>query len=231
MAKEFLKNLKDLFIVPEEDAKTASKSESAAPPMAPKPSSPSASNAPSTPGSNIGNTPTVGKVNDKLAKLLLDAIEKNNQEGFDYLEFRNSLQSLKEMNMDDTTRMKSAMAMAKSMGASLETIVTSGQHYLHILKGEQSKFADAMNNQRSQQVGNKQQQLQDLEKSVKAKEEQILHLQKEIEGVKKEHLGLQQQIQEATKNIEATRLDFETTYNIVAGQIQQDLTKIQELLK
>ncbi len=231
MAKEFLKNLKDLFIMPEEGSKPAPKSESATSPVAPKPSSPVSPTTSATPSSNTGSTPSVGKVNDKLAKLLLDAIEKNNQEGFDYLEFKNSLQSLKEMNMDDTTRMKSALAMAKSMGASLETIVTSGQHYLQILKGEQGKFSDAMSNQRSQQVGNKQQQLQDLEKSVKAKEEQILHLQKEIEGIKKEHLGLQQQIEEATKNIEATRLDFETTYNIVAGQIQQDLTKIQELLK
>jgi hypothetical protein len=227
MAKEFLKNLKDLFIVPEEEAmpKSSTPNKTANTPVAPTP--PTATSD----ASGFDPTPTAGKVNEKLMKLLMDAVEKNNQEGFDYLEFRNSLFSLKEMNMDEATRFKSAMAMSKSMGASMERIVASGQHYLQVLKSEEGKFSEAMNNQRSQQIGNKQQQLQDLEKAVKAKEQQILALQKEIEETKKLHQNLQQQIQEATKNIEVTRLDFEITYKSVTGQIQHDLGKLQEYLK
>jgi predicted RNase H-like nuclease (RuvC/YqgF family) len=163
--------------------------------------------------------------------VLFSAIEKNNQEGFDYLEFRNSLQSLKEMNLDEATRIKSAMAMAKSMGASLATIVTSGQQYLQVLKTEQGKFDEAMKNQRAQQIGNKEQEMQELANAVKAKEEEIKKLQQGIEQTKQKYVELSQQIKDATRHIESTKNDFVATYESLVGQIQGDLNKIQEYMK
>jgi len=215
---------KSLFIVQEEEPKQ---------PATAKPTPSTSNKAPVvTPPQESGSAvPSPGKVNDKFLNVLYSAIEKNNQEGFDYLEFRNSLQSLKEMNMDEATRIKSAMAMAKSMGASLATIVASGQQYLQILKSEQGKFDEAMKNQMAQQIGNKEQQMQDFANAVKAKEEEIKKLQQEIEQNKQKYVELSQQIKDATRHIESTKNDFVASYESLAGQIQSDLNKIQEYMK
>jgi chromosome segregation ATPase len=226
MSNGFLKDFKSLFIVPgEESAKPEPKATSTTKPSAD-------SKTPMTqPKEAVSDTPSPGKVNDKFLNVLFSAIEKNNQEGFDYLEFRNSLQSLKEMNMDEATRFKSAMAMAKSMGASMATIVTSGQQYLQVLKTEQGKFDEAMKNQRSQQIGNKEQQMEEFSNAIKAKEEEIKKLQQEIEQTKQKYVELSQQIKDATRHIESTKNDFVASYESLVGQIQGDLNKIQEYMK
>lgn len=225
MSNGFLKDFKALFIVPEEETAKATPK---ANPAQPK-TTPATSVNPSK--EVVSDAPAAGKINDKFLNVLFAAIEKNNQEGFDYLEFRNSLQSLKDMNMDEATRFKSAMAMAKSMGASMEKLMSSGQQYLLILKAEQGKFDEAMKNQRSQQIGNKEQQMEDLSKAVKEKEEAIKKLQAEIEQTKQKYVELSQQIKDATRHIESTKNDFVVTYESLVGQIQGDLNKIQEYLK
>jgi chromosome segregation ATPase len=227
MSNGFLNDFKALFIVPEEGTKptatTTAKSTT--------PSTTTGNTSVPTPKEVGSDSSSPGKVNDKFLNVLFTAIEKSNQEGFDYLEFRNSLHSLKEMNMDEMTRFKSAMAMAKSMGASLQTIVASGQFYLQVLKTEQGKFDEAMKNQRSQQIGNKEQQMQDFSSTIKAKEEEIKKMQQEIEQTKQKYLELAQQIKDATLHIESTKNDFVASYESLAGQIQGDLNKIQEYMK
>lgn len=224
MSNGFLKDFKSLFIVPEEESTKPEPKATVTP-------SADGKTPVNQPKEAVSDTPSPGKVNDKFLNVLFSAIEKNNQEGFDYLEFRNSLQSLKEMNMDEATRFKSAMAMAKSMGASMATIVTSGQQYLQVLKSEQGKFDEAMKNQRAQQIGNKEQQMEELSNSVKAKEEEIKKMQQEIEQTKQKYVELSQQIKDATRHIESTKNDFVASYESLAGQIQGDLNKIQEYMK
>lgn len=226
MSNGFLKDFKSLFVVEEEGTAKPEPKATATPKPTTEAKTPV--NQPKEVGSDA---PSPGKVNDKFLNVLFSAIEKNNQEGFDYLEFRNSLQSLKEMNMDEVTRFKSAMAMAKSMGASLATIVGSGQQYLTVLKTEQGKFDEAMKNQRSQQIGNKEQQMEEFASAVKAKEEEIKKLQAEIEQTKQKYLDLSQQIKDATRHIESTKNDFVASYESLVGQIQGDLNKIQEYMK
>ncbi len=225
MSNGFLKDFKSLFIVPEdENAKPEPKA------TATKPSADGKTPL-NQPKEAASDAPSPGKVIDKFLNVLFSAIEKNNQEGFDYLEFRNSLQSLKEMSMDEATRFKSAMAMAKSMGASMATIVSSGQQYLQVLKTEQGKFDEAMKNQRSQQIGNKEQQMEEFSNAIKAKEEEIKKLQLEIEQTKQKYVELSQQIKDATRHIESTKNDFVASYESLVGQIQGDLNKIQEYMK
>ena len=75
-----------------------------------------------------------GKVNDKFTEVLFSAMERDNQEGFDYLEFKQSLRSLEKMPMDEATRYQSALAMAKTLGANPVLLQQSAAHYLNVLK-------------------------------------------------------------------------------------------------
>ena len=55
-------------------------------------------------------------------------------EGFDYLEYKQSLQSLEKMNMDNQTRYQSAFAMAQTMGAKAKNLIDSAQYYLKVMQ-------------------------------------------------------------------------------------------------
>ena len=80
---DFLSKLKGIFIVVQApaDGKTAEPNT--------KPATPSYYYA-----VPVASEPVSGKVTDKFYDILFGAMEANNQEGFDYLEYKKSLQTL-----------------------------------------------------------------------------------------------------------------------------------------
>ncbi len=176
-------------------------------------------------------TPTGGKVTDKFMNILLGAMDKNNLDGFDYLEYKQSLQSLQNMDMDEATRYQSAFAMAKTMGATPKNLLETANHYLNILKTEEQKFGQALVSQKDKQIGNRQQRLDQLAKSVEHKKKQIEQLTKEIEANEQESAQIKEQITDSTVKVENTKNNFVVTYQLLTSQIQEDIRKMQSYLK
>lgn len=226
--------LKSIFIVSDEEFKKQAgggkeipqKKETSSP-ITP---SPSASNIPNV---TPNNSPIAseGKVSDKFLNILMGAMDKNNIEGFDYLEYKQSLKSLSKMSMDEATRYQSAYAMAQTMGATPQKLVDTAQHYLNILKTEEQKFQQALVNQKAKQIGSKEQRIKDLGAIVKQKEEQIKKLQEEMEAHKQEAVKLKSEISNASVKVENTGNNFAVTYNVVVSQIQQDIENMKNYLK
>lgn len=124
-------------------------------------------------------------MDEKFINRLLGAIEEHNLEGFDYLEYKQALQNLTNVEMDEETKYKSALAMAKTMGANSQNLIESANHYLEGLKTEEDKFLDAFRNQMSRHTDDNKNQLKSLELSISNKKKQIEQLQKEIEAESK----------------------------------------------
>ncbi|HQW72071.1 MAG TPA: hypothetical protein PKZ91_09640, partial [Saprospiraceae bacterium] len=74
-----------------------------------------------------------GQQSDQFYKVLFDALERNNQAGFDYLEFRKALQSLETIGLDEKTKFLSAFAGAQASGANVKLLTDSATIYLEIL--------------------------------------------------------------------------------------------------
>ncbi len=175
--------------------------------------------------------PTGGKVTDKFMNILLGAMDKNNLDGFDYLEYKQSLMSLQNMDMDEATRYQSAFAMAKTMGATPKKLLETANHYLNILKTEEQKFGQALVSQKDKQIGNRQQRLDQLAKAVEHKRKQIAQLTKEIEAHEQETAQIKEQITDSTVKVENTKNNFVVTYQLLTSQIQEDIRKMQSYLK
>lgn len=172
-----------------------------------------------------------GQINDKFLKVLFDAMENSNLDGFDYLEFRQSLQSLKNIPMDDATRYQSALAMAQTMKATPDQLISSAKHYINKLNDEEKKFGAAMKGQIDQKVGNRQNDVVNLENEIKQKTEQIKKLTMEITQHQQKISKTQAYISEATLQIEMRRKDFLVSYQKVVGQIQEDINSMNTHLK
>lgn len=219
-----LKNLKSLFIIEEEgDTQPKPAKESVA-----RPKAAVVQNSPMKPESQQGEP---GKADSRFTNILLEAMEKANIEGFDYLEYKKSLQSLAKMPMDEKTRYQSAFAMAQTMGVTPQRLLDTAQHYIRVLEQEESKFEEALNAQQQKQIGSKQQEMEQLNRLVQQKAEQIKKLTQEIEQHQKQHERIQNEIKEASVKIETTKNDFIASFNIVVSQIHEDVKNMEAFLK
>lgn len=172
-----------------------------------------------------------GKVTGKFMEILFGAMEKHNLDGFDYLEFKQSLKSLEKMPMDEQTRYQSALAMAKTMGATPKALMDAANHYLNVLQKEEKKFEQALINQRERQIGGREQQIKGLENGIRQKAEQIKRLTQEIEKDQKQLAAIKQEIAGAIKKVENTKSNFIASYNTIVAQIQGDLENMKRFLK
>lgn len=223
-----LKNLKSLFIVEDEDGKTAAK------PKAPtKVSAPKAKPSEVSPATNSSTESSVrpGKVTQKFTDILLSAMDKANLDGFDYLEYKKSLQSLQKMNMVEETAYQSAFAMASTMGATPAHLVQTAEHYLKVLTAEEKKFESALANQQQSRVQAQQEEQVALKKTIKDKTAQIQRLQAEIEQHQAKLKKLDNAIGSAVSKIENTKNDFIASYKNLTKQISEDVDKMKKYLK
>lgn len=218
---DFLKKLKGMFVVETPaDGQPADNANQA------KPDEKSTSTAPV-----LAPVAPAGKASEKFYDILLGAMEANNQEGFDYLEYKKSLQTLSKMPMDEQTRYFSAFAAAQAMGVTSQKLTESANFYLKVLASEDSKFQESVNTQRQKQIGNKEKAIADMEATIKAKAEQIAKLTQEIEAHQTEMEKMKDEISDAVVKIETTLSDFHATFSELTTQIGKDVENMSKYLK
>ena len=232
-----LDKLKSLFIVQENDDKPEKKADDNTPQSSSektktakadeKPASGSTTHSSST----SANPEVKGTLNDKIMDKLLGVIASNNLDGFDYIEFKNSIKALDKLQMDEKTKFRSAFATAQTIGVTVPKLLDSIDYYQKILAKENSQFATALNNQVAAKVGNKKAEIQEYAKMIADKKAQIKKLTDDIAKHQKHMDELQSKIGKDTLAIEQTRKDFDTTYYKLMYQIKEDTKKIQEYLQ
>ncbi len=172
-----------------------------------------------------------GKVSAKFTDILFSALEKNNLPGVDYLEYKQSLQSLEKMAMEEKVRYQSAFAMAQAMGATPAKLIETASHYLDVLKGEEAKFEQALANQEASKIEGRKSKINQLESAIGQKAEQIKRLTAEVEKHRSEMDKLQQEIGKATAKMETTKNNFIASYNTLVAQILKDVENMRKYLK
>ena len=220
--------LKSLFVV--DDGKSPSKSNKAEIEVSESAGGETENNEPAFEPTAISTDKMDGKINPKFIDKLLKAIEKNNIEGFDYLEYKQVLQNLGN-TMSEQTRFESAFAMAKTMNISATQLKESAQYYIDVLKQEENKFDDALRNQVNIQITQRKKDFKGLEDSIVKKEKQIKLLQAEIVEAKNQLEKRNNEIDNAKNKINRTKAEFDLSYQSVLSQIKKDLTKMDEYIK
>jgi hypothetical protein len=173
--------------------------------------------------------PTVDE-SSPFVDVLLGAIDRHNLEGFDYLEFKRSLQSLSDLSQDEATRFKSAFAVMQTMGISKEKLLQTAQHYLGVLKQEEQKFEQALIQQKERQVTSKVKQAEAIEQTIYQKVQQIKQLTAEVEANQAQIAQLKIELDEANQKIVHTKNEFTAAHYALVTQIEADMQKIKQYL-
>lgn len=221
---DFFKTLRSIFIVEEsseEDSRSSSSTDN----------SKTGSNTHSGRDDSSTEILSDGKVSSRFVDVLLDAMQKNNVQGIDYLEYRQSLDSLGKMEMDDETRFRSAFAMAQTMGADKEKLLSSARHYLEVLKEEEKKFAAALANQQKLKVDKKQQRIDELINTNDSLHSELTRIAEQIKVNEDQITTLVKQRSEAEGKVVETKKNFEASLEFVRDRIREDMTHMERFLK
>jgi len=236
MASMF-KNLKSLFVVTDNDGSqttNTAQNEDTSEPVQPAESESISAETPEP------ATPYVapeafssghGEVSDKFLKVLFGALEKANLEGFDYFEYKQALQNMKKMDMDEQTMYQSAFASAQIMGATPALLKSSAEHYIKVLNTEEQKFEDAWEHQAKSKIDAKVASKKKLADSIAMKKKKITELEQQIEQAEEKLSTVDNDIESLRIKANKTRNDFITTWKFLSDQIKSDITKMSNYLK
>lgn len=225
------KNLKSIFIEESEsEENTSPKSEDKTTTNKDKQSTKESNNTSST-SDSVPNIPSEGKKDDKIIDTLFKAIEKSNLNGFDYLEFKQSVKGLEKIVVDEATRYKSAFATASTMGVTMKKLVETAEYYGKVLDKERQQFVKAASEQSNKLVEKRKQEMQYLLKSMAEKQKLIDQMQAELKTSEQKIKQIQTGIDKAAVKIESTKKNFETSFGIIRKQIDSDIEKIRTYLK
>ena len=228
-----LKNLKSLFIVEEgSEEKDVKKEEqenkntkNGTPPKK------ATGKDKTVPTSKKRRTPNPGGEFDRRHyDKLMQAIEKNNIEGFDYLEFRSSLNALKSMPIDEATKFKTTFATATTLGLTYEKLLQSAEYYRTIIDKERDKFKITLEEQIKNKVISKENDIERLNKEIQKKSEEIKQLTEIINKHQVELGEVRAYINDISNKIEQTKNNFKATFEFLLKQFDADIEKINRYL-
>lgn len=167
------------------------------------------------------------KLDKKSLDFLLKAIEKNNQSGFDYLEFKQALIRLHQMNIDEPTAIKTAYATASTVGLTKDNLLKSADYYLSILKDEFKQFNTALEKQMESKVHSREKQKSALETKVTTIEKKINVLSEELKGLGNKLSKIDEEAETARQKIEDTSERFGKTLLSLTERIEKDMDQFK----
>jgi len=164
---------------------------------------------------------------DKLAKEL----ENADLPGPDYFEYKQSLNALASLQMDEGIKYQSAFATLTVSGLNKEKLVNSISHYVEVLDKESKHFEKEVASEESRSVKTQQDSLDDVNETINQKRIKIIELQGEISQLEAKGKTISNAIVESKNRIQTTAANFRVTIQTLINQIKTDEEKIKIFIK
>jgi chromosome segregation ATPase len=169
-------------------------------------------------------------IDAKSLEFLVQAIEKNNLPGFDYLEFKRAIFQLKNMNLDESTAHKSAFATAATLGITKEKLIETAGYYRNLVEKEREHFAQALEHQNNTKVFGKEQEIKRLKDQIERHKIEIARLQDEIAGYLNQVSSAEETVKQESEKLDKARTAFEKAHQWVLLAIDKDVEQMHKHL-
>lgn len=183
-----------------------------------------------TPSVSVVTAATKAVVDEKARQTLLEALEANRLDSYDYLKFRTSLQELASDIPDERLRYKTVFATAKAMGVTKDKLIQTANHYVLALDEELKKFNEAVGEQIEGRIIAAENKVSALEADLKSKDEEIKKINEYIAKLTAEKSELVARIAADKSTIESRKTSFVTTHLQMVEEIKTDTTKLANYL-
>jgi len=173
----------------------------------------------------FANQTTVqGVVDNKFVEVLTAVIEENNLPGQDYFEFKQAIENMKSLAMNDQQKFQTVFSVLGLQGCTKENLLISLDKYVELIQNEKTTFDTEMESQFQVNVHEK---LAQVEAAKQEKED----LNKRILDLNNKILTLQQEAGSEEMKLRAQEANFQASADIIINEMVGDKQKITSYLQ
>ena len=165
-----------------------------------------------------------GVADDTFVKRLWQAIAENHKPGQDYFEFKQSLDAMASLPIDEKNKFLSVFMIFKQQGCKKETITSSIDVYENVIKKEQATFAEEYEATHTEKVKSKQAQIEEAKKKVEDLNKQIVDANTFI-------LTASQEAQQDELKLQMMSANFNQSAEKVLASLESDKNKINTYIQ
>ena len=171
------------------------------------------------------NSHTVqGVVDNKFVEVLTGVIEENNLPGQDYFEFKQAVENMKALAMNDQQKFQTVFSVLGLQGCTKENLLISLDKYVELIQNEKKTFDTEMESQFQTNVHDKMSQVETAKQEKEDLNKRILELNNQI-------LTLQQEAGAEEMKLRATEANFQASADIIVNEMVGDKQKISSYLQ
>jgi len=171
----------------------------------------------------VSTTTVQGVADNKFIDLLEGIIEQNNQPGQDYFEFKQAVENMNSLPMDEKTKFQTVYTVLSLQGCNKNILITSLDKYIQIIQGEKNSFDAEMKSEYNSKVQSK------LAKAEESKKE-LENLTKRLSELNGSILALSQEAQAEEMKIRATEANFKASADVIISEMISDKDKINNFI-
>ena len=187
------------------------------------------SQTPSLP-SEISRNPVNHVEAEKFEKYFDNLFEKANFPGPDYFEFYKTMEMLEAHIADEKARLSATFASLSIQGLTKDILISTANKYKTIIENDQLNFDKALNDKLKAEVGQRQIQLQNLDKKIKSNSEQIQLLTKEISDSQILIGKLKTEVMDQENKLTNNKNGYQVACQAILNKINKDIVEIQSTL-
>lgn len=170
------------------------------------------------------------EADEKSLKFIIQAIEKSNLEGFDYLEFIKAVERLKDLPMDEDLAFRSAYSTVSTVGLTKERLEESANYYLDVLEKEQKVFKQTVEDRKLIKIKRQKKRVESLEQEVEKLTARITEIKAKIVQYEQEQDEIKLSLNVESEKIMLTEKAFDDTIAIVIAKIKKDINNINRVI-
>jgi hypothetical protein len=167
---------------------------------------------------------------EKFEKYFDNLFEKANFPGPDYFEFFKTMEMLEKHIADEKARLSATFASLSLQGLTKDTLLDTANKYKTIIEQDHANFERALNDKLKLEVGQRQNQLLDLDKKIKSNAEQIQLLTKEISEAQTLTGQIKAEVLEQENKLNKNKNGYQVACQAVLNKINKDILEIQSTL-
>jgi hypothetical protein len=171
-------------------------------------------------------SPTVsvqGVVDNKFVDMLEGVIKQNNIPGQDYFEFKEAVENMKSLPMDEKTKFQTVHSVLSLQGCKKEILLSSIDNYIGVINKEKASFDAEMKAAYAQKVQSKLNEVDKAKKELESFSKKLAELNSTIQT-------LSQEAQQEEMQIRATESNFKASADVIISEMVSDKDKINNYI-
>lgn len=171
------------------------------------------------------STPTInGIADDKFIQMLENVITENNIPGLDYFEFKQAVDNMKALPIDEATKFLTVFSILKAQGCTKDGLLSSIDKYVDLIKKEHENFNSEMGDTFKENVENK-------KVKITQSQEKIVELSNQIKELNDFIMTGTQEVQQEEMKLRLADANFKQSVDKVVSVLTTDKEKITNLIQ